>query len=65
MKKDKVTRDDVRSIEVGQVGEFTLPDEVAIYNARVVFSTMKRLYGYTFERVPVSEPLTIAFKRIK
>lgn len=65
MKKDRVTRDDVRNIEVGKVAIFTLPDAVAIYNARVVFSTMKRLYGYTFERVPMNKPLTIAYKRIK
>ena len=65
MKKDKVTRDDVRSIEVGQVGEFTLPDAVAVFNAQVTFSTMKRLYGLVFERVPMNEPLTIAYKRIK
>ena len=65
MKKERVTREDVRNIEVGQVGEFTLPDAVAVYTARVVFSTMKRLYGYDFKRVPTDKPLTIAFKRIK
>lgn len=65
MKKDRVTRDDVRNIEVGQVGIFTLPDRLAVFNAQVTISTMKRLYGFAFERIETGKPLTIAYKRIK
>ena len=65
MKKDRVTRDDVRAIEVGKVGEFTLPNQLAVYNALVTISTMRRLYGFVLERVETGKPLTIAYKRIK
>lgn len=65
MKKDRVTRDDVRNIEVGKVGEFTLPDKKAVFNAQVTFSVMKRYYGLLFERIDTGKPLTVAYKRIK
>ena len=66
IKKDRVTRDDIRGIEVGQVGRFELPNQIAVYNARVAFSTMKRLYGMQFERVEGEhEPLTVAYRRVK
>lgn len=66
MKKDRVTRDDIRSIEIGQVGRFELPNKLAVYNARVAFSTMKRLYGYVFERIESEEnSLVVAYRRLK
>jgi len=65
MKKDRVTRDDIRKIEVGKVGRFELPNKLAVFNAQVTISTMKRLYGFMFERIETGEPLTIAYKRLK
>ncbi len=62
---EKVTRDDIRAINVGEVGEFTLPNAKAVEVARVQFSTMKRLEGMDFERVETDKPLTLAFKRTK
>jgi hypothetical protein len=62
---NKVTRDDIRSLKVGQTGVFTLPNAKAVESARVQFSTMKRLEGLDFERVDTGEPLTVAYKRIK
>jgi hypothetical protein len=65
MVKDKVTREDIRSIKLGQTGVFMLPNPKAVESARVQFSTMKRLEGLDFERVDTGEPLTVAYKRIK
>ena len=62
---DKVTRDDIRSIEVGKMGVFVLPTPKAVESARVQFSTMKRLEGMDFERIETGEALTIAYKRLK
>lgn len=62
---EKVSRDDVRNIEVGKTGVFTLPNAKAVEVARVQFATMKRLEDMEFERIDVDEPLTIAYKRIK
>lgn len=62
---DKVSRDDVRNIKVGQTGVFTLPNAKAVEVARVQFSTMKRLEDMDFERIETGEPLTIAYKRVK
>ena len=61
---DKVSRDDVRNIKVGQTGVFTLPNAKAVEVARVQFSTMKRLEDMDFERIETGEPLTIAYKRV-
>ncbi len=61
----KVTRDDIREIEVGKVGIFTLPHQKAVESARVQFSTMKRLEDLDFERIDTGEPLTIAYRRLK
>lgn len=61
----RVTRDDIRAIKIGQTGVFTLPDAWAVESARVQFSTLKRLEGMEFERVDTGEPLTIAYKRLK
>ena len=65
MVTEKVTRDDIRSIKVGQTGVFTLPNPKAVESGRVQFSTMKRLEGMDFERVDTGEPLTIAYKRTR
>ena len=62
---DKVSRDDIRNISVGQMGVFVLPNAKAVETAMVQFSTMKRLEGMDFERVETGEDLTIAYKRIK
>lgn len=62
---DKVSRDDVRNIKVGQTGVFALPNAKAVEVARVQFSTMKRLEDMDFERIETGEPLTIAYKRLK
>ena len=62
---EKVTRDDIRAIEVGKMGVFVLPNAKAVESARVQFSTMKRLEDMDFERVETGEPLTIAYKRLK
>ena len=62
---DKVSRDDIRAIEVGKMGVFVLPNAKAVESARVQFSTMKRLEDMDFERIETGEPLTIAYKRLK
>lgn len=62
---ETVTRNDIRNITVGKVGFFTLPTTKAVESARVQFSTMKKLEGMDFERVPTDDPLTIAYKRLK
>ena len=62
---EKVSRDDIRAIEVGKMGVFVLPNAKAVESARVQFSTMKRLEDMDFERVETGEPLTIAYKRLK
>jgi hypothetical protein len=62
---DKVSRDDIRAIEIGKMGVFVLPNAKAVESARVQFSTMKRLEDMDFERVETGEPLTIAYKRLK
>ena len=40
MVTDKVTRDDIRAIKIGQTGIFTLPNAKAVESGRVQFSTM-------------------------
>lgn len=62
---DKVSRDDIRDLKIGQTGVFTLPTAKAVESGRVQFATMKRLEDMDFERVDTGEPLTIAYKRIK
>ena len=62
---EKVTRDDIRAIKVGEMGVFVLPNAKAVESARVQFSTMKRLEDMDFERIETGEALTIAYKRIK
>ena len=65
MTVEKVSRDDVRGIDVGKIGIFTLPNAKAVEVARVQFATMKRLEDMDFERVDTGESLTIAYKRLK
>ena len=65
MVTERVTRDDIRAIKIGQTGIFTLPNAKAVESGRVQFSTMKRLEDMDFERVETGEPLTIAYKRLK
>lgn len=62
---EKVSRDDIRAIKIGQTGIFTLPNAKAVESGRVQFSTMKRLEDMDFERVETGEPLTIAYKRLR
>jgi hypothetical protein len=62
---EKVSRDDIRAIKIGQTGIFTLPNAKAVESGRVQFATMKRLEDMDFERVDTGEPLTIAYKRLK
>jgi hypothetical protein len=62
---NKVRRNDIRALRVGQTGIFTLPNPKAVESGRVQFSTLKRLEGMDFERVETGEALTIAYKRIK
>ena len=62
---EKVSRDDIRAIEVGKMGVFVLPNANAVESARVQFSTMKRLEDMDFKRIETGEPLTIAYKRLK
>ena len=49
---------------VGETGTFTLPDELAVENARVAAQDVKRLYHYNLERVKTDDALTISFKRL-
>lgn len=65
MIQKRVTRNDVRNIEVGSIAIFTLPNQKAKYSAQVTFSTMKALEDMDFERVETHEPLTIAYRRLK
>jgi hypothetical protein len=65
MTVERVSRDDIRAIEVGKIGVFALPNAKAIESARVQFANMKRLEDMDFERVDTGEKLTIAYKRLK
>lgn len=65
MVTERVTRNDIRAIAVGQMGVFVLPSEKAVESARVQFATLKRLEGMDFERVDTGERLMIAYKRLK
>ena len=62
---DKISRDDIRALKIGQTGVFTLPNAKAVESGRVQFATMKRLEDMDFERVETGEPWTIAYKRLK
>jgi hypothetical protein len=65
MTVERVSRDDIRAIEVGKIGVFALPNAKAVESARVQFANMKRLEDMEFERVDTGEKLTIAYKRLK
>ena len=65
MVKEKVGRNDWKSLKVGETGVFTLPDERGVESARVADQDVKKFDHYEFERIKVAEPLTIAFKRTK
>ena len=65
MVTDRVARDDIRALKIGQTGVFTLPNAKAVESGRVQFATLKRLEGMEFERVETGERLTIAYKRLK
>ena len=62
---EKVSRDDIRALKIGQTGVFTLPNAKAVESGRVQFATMKRLEDMDFERIETGVPLTIAYKRLK
>jgi hypothetical protein len=65
MTVERVSRDDIRAIEVGKIGVFALPNAKAVDSARVQFANMKRLEDMDFERIDTGEKLTIAYKRLK
>lgn len=65
MEAKSIGRDDLRALKVGEWGVWTLPDAKAVESARVTVSTMKRLEGMEFERIPVKDPLVLAYKRTK
>lgn len=61
---EKVGREQWKNLKVGETGVFTLPNEKAMETARVAVSHLRK-QGYLFERVKLSEQLTIAYKRLK
>jgi hypothetical protein len=65
MVAEKVGRNEWKSLKVGEIGIFTLPNAKAVEVARVSISDVKRLEGMDFERVETNEPLTLAYRRIK
>jgi hypothetical protein len=65
MVAEKVGRNEWKSLKVGEIGIFTLPNAKAVEVARVSVSDVKRLEGMDFERVETNEPLTLAYRRIK
>lgn len=62
---ERVTREHIRNIKVGEIGLFTLPNKNARFTAMVQFSMMRRRYGYDFERVETNDDLSIAYRRTK
>lgn len=62
---EKVGRKEWEDLKVGETGVFTLPDERAVESARVAAQDVKKYKHYELERLKVSDPLTIAFKRLK
>lgn len=62
---ENVSRNDIRALKVGETGFFTLPNFKALESARVQFCMMKKLEDMDFERVKTSEPMTIAYKRLR
>jgi hypothetical protein len=65
MNIEKVGRNEWKSLNIGQIGMFTLPNAKAVEVARVAMSQVKRLEGMDFERIETNDPLTIAYKRTK
>ena len=65
MKLEKVGRNEWKSLKVGEIGIFTLPNAKAVEVARVAVSQVKKLEDMDFERIETGEALTIAYKRIK
>ena len=62
---EKVGRTEWKSLKVGEIGIFTLPNAKAVEVGRVAVSQLKRLEDMDFERVETNEPLTLAYRRIK
>lgn len=65
MNVERVGRKEWKSLNIGQIGMFTLPTKKAVEVARVSMSQVKDLEDMDFERVETNDPLTIAYKRIK
>lgn len=65
MNLERLTREQVRAIKVGQTGVFTLPTLKAVESARVQVSQLKRFEGLEFERLFTDDPLTLIIKRVK
>lgn len=62
---ERISRDDIRDMEIGKLYVWVLPNEKAKESARVQFQQMKKLENMDFERVETDEPLTLAYRRIK
>ena len=62
---EKVGRTEWKSLKVGEIGIFTLPNAKAVEVGRVAVSQLKRLEDMDFERVETNEPLTLAYRRVK
>ena len=65
MKLERVGRNEWKSLKVGEIGIYTLPDAKAVEVARVAAAQLKKLEGMDFERIVTNEPLTIAYRRLK
>ena len=62
---EKVGRSEWKSLKVGEIGIFTLPNAKAVEVGRVAVSQIKKLEGMDFERVETNEPNTLAYRRVK
>jgi hypothetical protein len=63
MKTDKVTREDLRAIHVGETRSFTLPTFAACLSARAQAATLKPLDGRVFTTTIDQDTLTIHITR--
>lgn len=65
MKLERAGRNEWKSLKVGEIGIFTLPNAKAVESARVAVAQLKRLEDMDFERIVTNEPLTIAYRRLR
>jgi hypothetical protein len=64
MKSEKVTREDLRAIHVGETRSFTLPSFAACMSARAQAATLKPLENRSFVTAIDQKTLTIHITRI-